>query len=40
MFNDHVVKNQALLEYEDSLFGQLATLEFFQSGDSTNLVQN
>ena len=40
MFDDHLVKNQALLDYEESLFGQVAILEFFQRGDPTNLFQN
>ena len=29
MFDDHLVKNQALLDYKESLFGQVAILEFF-----------
>ena len=40
MFDDHLVKNRTLLDYEESLFGQVATLEFFQRGDPMNLVQN
>ena len=40
MFNDHLVNNQALLDYKKSLFGQVAILEFFQRGDAMNLVQN
>ena len=40
MFNDHLVNNQALLDYKKSLFGQVAILEFFQRGDPMNLVQN
>ena len=43
MFDHHLVKNQALLDYldyEESLFGQVAILEFFQRGDPMNLVQN
>ena len=40
MFDDHLVKNQALLDYEESLFGQVAILEFFHRRDPMNLVQN
>ena len=40
MFNDHQVKNQALQDYEKSLFGRVAILAFFQMGDPMNLVQN
>ena len=40
MFNDHLVKNRALVDYKKSLFGQVAILKFFQRGDPTNLVQN
>ena len=29
MFDDHLVKNQALLDYKKSLFGKVAILEFF-----------
>ena len=39
MFNDHPVKNRALLDYKRGLFGQVAMLEFFQTGDPMNLVQ-
>ena len=40
MFDDHQVKNRALLDYEKRLFGRVAILEFFQRGDPMNLVQN
>ena len=40
MFDDHLVKNRALLDYKKSLFGQVAILELFQRGDPMNLVQN
>ena len=40
MFDDHLVKNGALLDDKTSLFGQVAILEFFQRGDPMNLVQN
>ena len=40
MFDDHLVKNRGLLDYKISLFGQVATLEFFQRGNLMNLVQN
>ena len=40
MFDDHLVKSQTLLDYKESLFGQVAILEFFQRADSLNLVQN
>ena len=40
MFDDHLNKNQALLDYKKRLFGQVALLEFFQRGDPMNLVQN
>ena len=40
MFDDHLVKNRALLDYKKGLFGQVAILEFFQRGDPMNLVQN
>ena len=40
MFDDHLVKNRALLDYEKSLFGQVAISEFFQRGDPMNDVQN
>ena len=40
MFDDHLVKNRALLDYKEGLFGQVALLEFFQRGDHMNLVQN
>ena len=40
MFDDHLLKNHALLDYEESLLGQVAILEFFQRGDPMNLVQN
>ena len=39
MFNDHVIKNRAFLDYKKRLFGQKAILEFFQRGDPMNLVQ-
>ena len=37
MFDDHLVKNRAFLDYKKSLFGQVAILEFFQRGDPMNL---
>ena len=37
MLDDHLVKNQAFLDYKKSLFGQVAILEFFQRGDPMNL---
>ena len=40
MFDDYLLKNLALLDYEKSLFGQVAILGFFQRGDPLNLVQN
>ena len=40
MFDDHLVKNRALLDYKKGLFGQVAILEFFQRGDPMNLLQN
>ena len=40
MFDDHLVRNRTLLEYKKGLFVQLAILEFFQTGDPMNLVQN
>ena len=33
MFDDHLVKNRALLDYKRSLFGQVAILDFFPRGD-------
>ena len=39
MFDDSLLKNRALLDYQKSLFGQVAILELFQRGDPTNLVQ-
>ena len=38
MFDDHLVKNQTLLDYKKGLFCQVAILEFFQRGDPMNLV--
>ena len=38
MFDDHLVKNQTLLDYQRDLFGQVAILEFFQRKDPMNLV--
>ena len=38
MFDDHLVKNRAFLDYKQSLFAQVAILEFFQRGDPMNLV--
>ena len=38
MLDDHLVKNQTLLDYNKGLFGQVAILEFFQRGDHMNLV--
>ena len=38
--NDHLVKNRALLDYRKGLFGQVAILEFFKTGNPMNLVQN
>ena len=40
MFDDHLVKNQALLDYKKDLLGEVPILEFFHKGDPTNLVQN
>ena len=40
MFDDQLVKNQAILDYEKSLFDQVAILELFQRGDPMNFVQN
>ena len=40
MFDDHLVKNQVMLDYKKGLFGQVAILEFFERGDPMNLVQN
>ena len=40
MFNNDLVENPALLDYEKSLFCQVALLEFFQRGDPMNVVQN
>ena len=40
MFNDHLVTNQALIDYKKDLLGEVAILEFFHRGDPTNLVQN
>ena len=40
MFDDHLVKNRAFLDYKKSLFGQVDILQFFQRGDPMNLVQN
>ena len=40
MYDDHLVKNLALLDYKKSLLGQVTILEFFQRGDPMNLVQN
>ena len=40
MFDDHLVKNQALLDYKKDLVGEVAILELFQRGDPMNLVQN
>ena len=40
MFDDHLIKNWALLDYKKSLFGQVAMLEFLQRGDPMHLVQN
>ena len=40
MFDDPLVTNRALLDYEKSLFGQVAILEFFQTGHPMNLFQN
>ena len=39
MLDDHLVKNQALLDYKKGLFGQVAILEFFQRGDPMNLLK-
>ena len=39
MFEDHLVENQANLEYKKSLFGQVAIIKYFQRGDPVNLVQ-
>ena len=32
MLDDHLLNNQALLDYRKGLFGQVAILEFFQKG--------
>ena len=40
MFDDRLVTNRALLDYNKCLFGQVGILEFFQRGDPMNLVQN
>ena len=40
MFDDHLGKTRALLDYKKSLFGKGAILKFFQRGDPMNLVQN
>ena len=32
MINDHLVKNPALLDYKEGLFGQVAILEFSKGG--------
>ena len=40
MFDDHLVKNQSLLDYEESLFGQVAILEFIQRVVPMKLVLN
>ena len=40
IFNDHLIKNRALLNYKKGLFGEMVILEFFQTGDPMNLVQN
>ena len=38
MFDDHLVKNQTLLDYKKGLFGKVVILEFFQRRDPMNLV--
>ena len=38
MFDDHLVKNQTLLDYKKGLCGQVAILEVFHRGDPMNLV--
>ena len=40
IFNDHLIKNRALLDYKKGLFGQMVILEFLQTEDPMNLVQN
>ena len=40
MFDDHLVKNRALLDYKKGLFAKMAILEFFERGDPRNLLQN
>ena len=40
MFDDHLVKNRALIDYKKGLLAQVPILEFFQRGDPINLVQN
>ena len=40
MLDDHLVKNRAFLDYKKGLIGQVAILEFFQSWDPINLIQN
>ena len=37
---DCLVTNQALLDYQKDLFGQVAKLEFFQRGEPMNLLKN
>ena len=40
MFDDQLIKNQAILDYEKSLIDQVAIFEFFQRGNPIKLVQN
>ena len=40
MFDDRLVTNRALLDYNKGVFGQAAILEFFQRRNPMNLVQN
>ena len=38
MLDDHLVENRAFLDYKESLFGQVAILEFLPRGDPMNYV--
>ena len=40
MFDHHLVKKRAILDYKNGLFGQVAILEFFKRGDPMNFIQN
>ena len=39
MFDDRLVTNQAVLDYNKGIFGQEAILQFFQRAEPINLVQ-